>query len=239
MYDLIFDTKEHYASNPIHIVYYMYLKEPRWKMIVSGQLQDIIDSGIPAHISIVICSHADSLIHAGVSLIKDMLELYKFGYDYTTQTKNQFEYPGIKRLYDLALEKSPDTLFLYMHSKGMVFHEQDGRLDHEIILTRELLQWKAYCNIFDTYSNVNKAGGYAGPYPGRPTMEGHDGFIYYNFFWARGSYIKTLTVPKLPRENEVDDRWYYEFWLGNGSLGDCYSTSIHKIGCANPFEPFS
>jgi hypothetical protein len=184
------------------------------------------------------CSHNDSLIEEGVSLIKDMLQLYKYGYDYITQTKNQFEYPGIKRLYDLSKEKSPDTLFLYMHSKGMVFHNQEGRLDHEIILTRELLQWNAYCKIFDTYPNVNKAGGYAGPYPGRPVMEGYDGFIYYNFFWARGSYIKTLTEPNLPRENEVDDRWYYEYWLGNGTLDDCYSTSIQKIGYANPFEPF-
>ena len=40
---------------------------------------------------------------------------------------------------------------------------------------------------------------------------GKSGFVYYNFFWVKSSYIKNhVKEPKI-----TDDRFYWEVWLAD------------------------
>ena len=53
--------------------------------------------------------------------------------------------------------------------------------------------------------NTNKNIDVAGIFP-------HiDGFIYYNFFWIRSSYIKNYCV----KPEVSNNRYIWEFWIGN------------------------
>jgi hypothetical protein len=223
-YDTIFfPLKENFSDiniPPIHIIYFTFLTEPRWKTIVYGQCQDIISSAIPARISFVLCSHPDrsDLLKECSEWITDTFKEYPYKIDITTQDHNQYEYPGLKKLYDTASTATDDTLFLYLHSKGMVYHSHSGRNPIEVRLTKDLLyNWKDYLNIFDTKPSITMAC----MLPQR--------LAWYNFFWIRGSYMKTIRPPRID-----SNRFYYEAYLHEESVflheeyqHDCYSMHYH------------
>jgi hypothetical protein len=236
-----YDTvREHFTeiSNepvipPIHIVYFVFLKEPRWKTIISGQCKDIINSEIPAYVHVVVSAPSE-LVQQGVQYINQLFSTYVYGYDIISQTENQYEYPGLHRLYQLAHTLPKDTLFLYFHSKGMVFHNQKGRLYEEEVLTSELLYtWKEYVSVFKNNPQVNKAGLFPGHVPEKANVP-DSGFIYWNFFWIRGTYVITLPPPKVPKPNDTNERWQYEVWIGKGTTDDCYSTLYKRTGPTSP-----
>ena len=102
------------ASNNIkvHIVYYSYIGgvDPFpdgkyfWKDVIKGQLRDIKESGIldVSKIYVVICSEKNSLLEEASELINN--ELDGFNYSFEIETINRYEYPGIKKIYDISKE---------------------------------------------------------------------------------------------------------------------------------------
>ena len=116
---------------------------------------------------------------------------------------NLFEYYGIKKLYDLS-QTEPNKIYLYFHSKGMFNYRGigDERTKEEIILTKTIINpWSSVLNIFKNNLNINIMGMF--PSTG--------GWIWFNFFWIRGSYIKNkCDDPKI-----TDNRYYYESWIAD------------------------
>lgn len=196
---------------PVTVVYYAYLLPGRWKVIVEGQLCEYVASGLPRRCCthVVLCGDAQQLVHARVCVSRC---LAGHRHNIHTSNENLFEYPGIKLAHDLSLVQ-PDHLYLYFHSKGMVFHDQAGRLPQEMVLFRSVVtDWHKVLSIFEELKTVNKVG-YAASYAG---------FMWGTFFWVRGSYLSRCQPPAV-----TEDRYFFESYIGHCgpcmSFIDCYS----------------
>jgi|GEM_PF-4379978 len=118
-----------------------------------------------------------------------------------------FEYHALHLLWEMAQESGADqTLFVYFHGKGASHKfEPNGRNPREKFLTQIIIEnWKLnYLNLI-LFPGIQKLG----------FMAGGNGWLWYNFWWARGSFIRMLEPPIM-----TDRRHYYEDWLGRCSLG--------------------
>lgn len=206
---------ESFASNDqIGVVYFAFLKEDRWRTIVLAQMQDLVVSGLAeiADIDIVLSGTEDEIMHATseiTSILSPVNNKVRFSYSY----ENTYEYPGIKKLYEKCNE-NPEKIYLYFHSKGMVFHDKPKRNDIEMYLFEKLINnWRNIIEIFEKYPDKNKVSLGC-------SIEGH---CWFNFFWVRGSYLKN----NCSHPNITEDRFYYELYLGNScknaSYKDCYN----------------
>jgi hypothetical protein len=121
----------------------------------------------------------------------------------------QTEYPGIRRVWDVAWEEpfaDPQTndnhVILYFHAKGMFNapKPRQARSHQNSALTKVVVEpWQDIVSLFARNPSLNKAGFAAAP----------AGWVWYNFWWARASYIRRLVRPILTKR-----RHYYEDWLG-------------------------
>ena len=185
----------------IVIIYYIFINELNdWRSIVLGQLGDI--SSIPSEkVYCIVCAK-------NMDLINEVSGILPKNYEMEYELSNNFEYPGFKKLYTLATEY-PDKIFLYMHTKGMFFHENKGRLPAEmVILQNTVMWWKYILFIFEKYKNIDKAG----------LFPGHSGIMWCNFFWVRGSFFKNLNEPEIS-----PDRYYYEHYIASDNKDDCFN----------------
>ena len=84
---------------------------------------------------------------------------------------------------------------------GMVNHgHHTARPNAELALfDTTIAHWQHVLRIFSQNATVDRSGSYPAP----------AGWIWKNFFWARGSYVKRLVEPI-----RTVRRWYYEDWLG-------------------------
>jgi len=188
------------------IVYYVFINpQKNWKQIVSGQIGDLKQAGIYVgnNVHCVVCTPNGNLFQECKRLINNQ------NINYTHVLENNFEYPGIKKLHELGT-LYPHKILFYMHTKGMVYHQCHGRLPHEMNLLRSTIKnWKYTLNIFKEYQNVQKVG----------LFPAYNGTVWFNFFWIRGSYLKSLSPPVLSK-----NRYYYEhLYINSNSSVDCFS----------------
>ena len=194
------------------IVYYIYINPERnWKAIVGGQLEDLKTIQFNSPIHIHICSEQPDLIdeckHFIHGIRKKDLTIY-------SSTENQYEYPGIKLLYDLS-QQNPESIFFYMHTKGMVRTNSETRSIEELRLFRSTIYYQNIIQDIFKNENINKVG----------LMPAESGFMWYNFFYVRGSYL-TIDPEISP------NRFYYEGYLSLSGTNylDCYSL-LEKCIC--------
>jgi hypothetical protein len=203
----------------INIIYYAWINPQRnWRVIIEGQLQDIVDSNIMKTLNstlyIVICcdiTYQDCITELVLSFFQDNETNYFI--DFTQE--NNFEYPAIKKMYDLAIQE-PDKFYLYFHSKGM-FHwyhnTKEERCDYEVTLTRGNLNLhKKVIEIFQANSDITKIGMF-------PAInDNQDNFVWFNSYWARGTFLITCEEPIIST-----NRYYYELWSGTGTKSLVYN----------------
>lgn len=191
------------------IIYYIYINPNRdWKCIINGQLNDLktvdlLNNSLFIHI----CCENNKYILECINLISN----FDFPFKLSTSFENQYEYPGIKLMYDVS-QKNPDCILFYMHSKGMVFTNQfNRRSDCEKLFFRYTIKdYQKVLTIFKEQENINKIG----------LMQTEGKYIFCNFFWIRTNYLIGATPPVIS-----DNRFDYEFYIGNckKDLNDCYS----------------
>jgi hypothetical protein len=209
----------------IKIVYYVYLDpKSNWQDIISGQLTQLLGYGI--------LNSADLYIHITdcYNLKNDVTEIIlhivpvailSFNYD------NQYEYPAIKLIYDLA-KRDPHNNFIYFHTKGMS-HGIQARLPKEIILlTKTFENWESNIQLLNK-KGINKIGLFPAIWLEKFAKPGEKGgWVFYNFWYASGNYLSQCELPK-PNAN----RFYYEGWLGRYKGQEPYITndciSLNKI----------
>ena len=113
--------------------------------------------------------------------------------------ENEYEYQGIKKVWDLGqIYNNKNDIILYYHSKGISrnkTYESNKNDDYNIILK----DIKKIFNIFNKFSDIDKIG----------YSYGGIGWIWYNFWYVRGSYINFVEKPI-----KTNRRHYYEDWLG-------------------------
>lgn len=205
-------------TKSIHIIYYIWVNDKRnWKVIIDGQLEDIIKSNIleDAHLNIVLAANNDNLLSEATFFILNKINyVNNLTISLTSTLKNNFEYEGIKKLYLLANEE-PEKLYIYLHSKGMfnTIYDIHKRSPEEMVLTRNLLNdWRKVKEVFKRDKYIVRAG--LAPSIG--------GWVWFNFFWARGDYIRTCEEPKISNV-----RYYYESWLTTSIINEFDSYSLY------------
>jgi hypothetical protein len=118
--------------------------------------------------------------------------------------ENEYEYRGIKKIWELGqIYKQSDDILLYFHSKGVTYHRSyasNFRDPYNVIL-KDINRVKEVFTIFPT---VNKIG----------YCTSKCGGIWYNFWYARGSYVNTLEEPV-----KTDLRHYYEYYITRKTNG--------------------
>ena len=196
----------------IIIVYYIYINLNKdWKAIVSGQLEDLVTIQFNSQMHIHICSEEPKYIDECKYLINGII---KKEITFYSSTENNYEYPGIKLLYDLA-QKNKESIFFYMHTKGMVRSESHTRsIEEQRLFRSTVYHHNTIQDIFKNNQQVNKIG----------LMPSQNGQIWYNFYWVRASY---LTVQPEISSN----RFYYEQYISLSCENylDCYSLLAKNI----------
>lgn len=188
----------------IKIVYFAYLLQEKWEEIVLEQLEQLYSLTELYEISDIYMSVIDVSEDAvELAKLKNILnEKYS-----KIQLKNVFytnvhEYPGIKTLYELSTNND-DEYILYFHSKGMTSNENDIRktlFEYTIANYGEAITEFQMNNETDIVCII-------------PTGYG---FAYFNFFWARSSYInKYCSKPENTEQYLRYKRYTWELWLGN------------------------
>jgi hypothetical protein len=200
----------------ICIVYYIYINpKANWKIIVGGQIDDLINVGLNSNIYFVICANSQEYINECKNFINTKNIISK---EFTETTTNNYEYPGLLKL-NLLGKENPETIFLYMHSKGMVFNNGNNtnRNHVEVDILRNTIKHHRYIlNIFKFNNDIDKAG----------IFPDHSGIIWFNFFWVRGKFFENLSEPII-----TSDRYYYEhkYILG----GKCFNLLFFDLTTVN------
>ena len=179
----------------IKIVYFAYLVPNEWEPIVIEQLDSLKKCGLyndATDIYISLLANDTEL-----QKIKILLKKYSKIKIINRYIDNVYEYPGIKALYDIATHDE-NTILLYFHSKGMTSKQHRIR---KLLFKYTIANYKDYINEMQINKNIDVAGIF-------PHI---DGFIYYNFFWIRSSYIKKYCV----KPEISNDRYIWEIWIGN------------------------
>jgi len=213
-------------DKPMCIVYYAYLYNgQKWKNIVTGQIRDIYDSGIlkMSELHVVLLGTPDEIQEARLlleNITNDTINL-------TEVYENLYEFPALIKIRELAV-LHPNKIFIYFHSKGMFnWNPTVHRTFFEQKLTKStFLNWDTTLFIFNNFPEIQKAGGY-------PAKEG---WIWFNFWWARGSYLISCSPIEIPINMVENDRFICESWLGrNGSntWTDSYSFVTKNISYSN------
>ena len=130
-----------------------------------------------------------------------------YSYELEFINENMFEYYGIKKLYDLAVD-DPEKIYFYMHGKGMFNpppgHNPNFRTIDNIKLTQSHAnQWERVLTLFEQDNEIIAAG-----------MFPKHNLVFFNFFYARGDFLVSCNSP-----NKTTDRYYYECWLCQGDYG--------------------
>lgn len=123
--------------------------------------------------------------------------------------ENEFEYRGILKVWELGqIYKSRNDIILYFHSKGISHnssYDYNRHDDYNIIL-KDINKIE---EIFTVFPEIDKIG----------FNSGGIGWIWFNFWYARGSYINRVEKPI-----KTQRRHYYEDWLGRKvEIGDEHS----------------
>jgi len=132
---------------------------------------------------------------------------------------NQFEYPGIRKVWQLG-QRHEDSYLLYFHARGLsrmkLGRFRRKRQPQEKRLFRRVIgAWRQNLTWLEHITSADKLG----------LTCGGNGWVWFNFWWARASYVRQLEEPVV-----TDRRHYYEDWLGRyqplGSKPGEYSSNL-------------
>ena len=129
-----------------------------------------------------------------------------------TGTEELFEYNGIHKLWEIGQTfRGRHDVSIYFHSKGITrartwdeyIITQGGRNGLANLTSNVFSQMDRVLEAFSLFPFVNVVGW--------DCSKG--GFVWYNFFYARGSYLRTVEEPIATKR-----RHYYEDWLRRAGL---------------------
>lgn len=179
----------------IKIVYFVYLKPNGWEDIVLEQLNSLKSSDLyDMADNIYICGiSSDNEIDKLNKLLKNnfnKIELLNFS------DENYFEFNGFKTIFEVAEDNS---LLLYFHTKGITSGGKNN-LIRQLLFKYTIENYKLYLDNFEE-SNFDIGG----------VFPHKRGFVFYNFFWINGQYVKKYCNP--PKINT--NRFFWEEYIGN------------------------
>ena len=205
----------------ITVGYNIFIWPPQnWRFLIGSQLQDVADSQLHLCAQMVIAVTMPEVVEnrTYVDLQLMMQEAVSFVRSHDAgknaiiiqQHENLFEYPALHSLYQIAMNDTDfsaahNHLFVYFHTNGMVNHDiMTQRIDRDIF-NATFVPWRNIVQHFLKDDDIRVAG----------YLPSFEGFIWRNYWWARGDWLRTL--PKPPRDPPQQGRWYHEYWISFAS----------------------
>jgi hypothetical protein len=191
-------------SIPLNVVYflntrvnstYYYLMESQLEQLKKTDLHNVASVYVEA---VVEKGNGDRVIEEILNILPQaIVHIYE---------EDFFEYHGIHRVWQLS-QSDPNNITLYFHSKGIshipVMTEDNCRHPVEMeMFDISIERWRHNITLMHLFPSINKVGHSASEY----------GWIWHNYWWARGSYLRTCEEPTKTRR-----RHYYEDWLCRSS----------------------
>jgi hypothetical protein len=191
---------------PIRVVYFCYLVN-NWRQLMHEQLLQLVTSGLAKNCSeiwLVTCGAEDDGTEAqqlaGSFIPSERLKTHH-------QTGNQFELPGINKVYELA--NAGECKILYFHSKGVSNQFVDfqgtqvserkvaGASDWRAFMAHFLIdRWQDCVELLNSNDVV---AAFINP---------DNNWPHGNFWWTTSAHAKTCAKP-----SGSSDRWSHEAWL--------------------------
>lgn len=152
--------------------------------------------------------------------------------------ENEYEYRGIKKIWELGqIHNKSNDILLYFHSKGVTHNSsyEVNKNDCYNIILEDIEKIK---EIFTIFPKIDKVG----------YSIGGIGWLWYNFWYVRGSYIKNVEQPiKTTRRHYYEDyisrkiildsdkicSYERPFSYYENTLNNCYGFQTDKITTKN------
>jgi hypothetical protein len=153
----------------------------------------LVDYSCPIYIVACIEKSQETFFRQSTTMLFPKLKLHIECY-YT----NEYEYRGILKVWELAQQHNKRTdIILYLHSKGVTRHKNYtiNKDDKYNVILKNIDKIK---EIFTIFPIIDKIG----------YSCSHEGWIWYNFWFVRGSYAFRVEKPI-----KTERRHYYEDWL--------------------------
>lgn len=183
----------------IKIVYFIYLRPNYWQKIFIEQFDNLKSCGLYDKTDEIYISVIDEYDE-----FKELKKIIKKDYPKVRLKnvfkKNYFEYGGFKTLMEVTDE---NCIILYFHSKGMFSETIENNVNkiRKILFDNTIKNFNFFIDNFQNRPNLNLGG----------LFINKNGFVYYNFFWINGEFIKN----KIPTPKINEDRFVWETWLKN------------------------
>lgn len=200
----------------INIVYFFNAELNNcYEKLMKDQLKDLIKSNIldnqkvKLH-SMIICS--DLYKKAKIKNLFRFLEKYGY-YNYEiTYSENKYkEYEGINKVWEISKNNnSKESLIFYFHGKGISYFTNKyfyiRQPIERFIFKKIFAKWEKNIELLIRFKSISKLG----------ILSGGNGWLWFNFWIAKSSYIKNLEKPL-----ERNRACYYEDWLGRYDIENC------------------
>jgi hypothetical protein len=188
----------------IKIVYFAYLIPDAWESIVLEQLDSLYSiRSLYEKSSIYMSVIDDSPSQKELSKLRDIIVAkYSKIQLVNLWTHNVYEYPGIKTIYEFSTNNEHEYL-LYFHTKGMVSNMSMAR---KILFENTIQNYEVFINQMESNLEIDTAS----------FIPSINGYGYFNFFWARSSYVNKYCIkPDCTESFMKYGRFSWEMWLGN------------------------
>jgi hypothetical protein len=210
----------------IKIVYFTYLVPEKWESIVNEQLTQLKNLTFLYNMSTIFMSVTDDtpekreLKKLQILLSKEYNKIQLIN----TFSENVYEYPGIKTVYEVSTNNEHEYI-LYFHSKGIT---HSICTQGQVMFDYTIKPYEAILNEMEKNLEIDIS----------TAIPCINGFGYYNFWWARSSYInKYCSKPEITETYLKHNRFTWEMWLGNHySKKHVVKTYSHILKYNNVYE---
>ena len=191
----------------IEIVYFINTNlTPFYKFLFKDQLKQLILSKL---LQSTTCKLHIVCIRENIKDEKNIIEIIKSSkiknfcrLELVFKNDEHMEYEGIKKVWDISQSKK-EKLIMYFHGKGLSYMRNNFiyiRQPLESFIFKLLInRWEHNLEVLQRFRSIEKLG----------VLSGGNGWLWFNFWIAKSSYIKKLEKPVKTKR-----ACYYEDWLG-------------------------
>lgn len=211
----------------INIVYFAnFFENPTYGIqLVKHQLKDLVDTGLLSVATLHLVFSTPTYQIAPIRKTLSSLFHRSHNIFFHFNHEDCYIYPGIQLVYSLSVVNNfPFSYILFFYARNMETY-RGKREPIEKALHKTVIQpWKHMLKIFDTHPKIDKIGSSASK----------KGWIWFNYWWARVSYLVKVEPPMKTLNNDYYEQWlsyllkdpYQDVILFNNK--NCWSLSMKK-----------
>lgn len=202
----IYLGEKNYFEHNFDIVYFLNTEiSSSYLKLFNDQLNDLIKSNIYLYKNITLnlilicsCRQKKDLLRK-IIINKNLKKYFKVNLLFSNDNHKEFE--GINKVWELS-NIGDRRIILYFHGKGLSYMANKFfyiRQPIEKFIFRLLIfNWHKHLETFSRIYSIDKIG----------ILSGGNGWLWFNFWIARTSYLSKLEKPK-----KTKDANYYEEWI--------------------------